>query len=228
MLARLEELNLLEPIHSALSFDKSMRERLENLHTYRGLQHLSPWNITKGEQMHNSDLGWLLWLMSLSQDEIASLNTRLQFAADLLASLFAASMMYTDQSSFVGLKPSECVERLEWNVNAVEAVGYVAKDPRVKELFDEYISKWRYIKPHTTGDDLKALSIKPGPRYAVLLRQLRNAWLDGEVKTEEEEKSFLTGLLKWISNPSSTLTTDLLIRRSLGPLNTSTRASSTI
>jgi tRNA nucleotidyltransferase (CCA-adding enzyme) len=105
-------------------------------------------------------------------------------------------MMFGNQLTFVGLKPSECVERLEsYPVNAVEALGYVAKDPRVKELFDEYISKWRYIKPHTTGDDLKTLGIEPGPRYAVILRQLRNAWLDGKVKTEEEEKSFLKDLL---------------------------------
>jgi tRNA nucleotidyltransferase (CCA-adding enzyme) len=65
----------------------------------------------------------------------------------------------------------------------------------VKECFDEYISKWRYIKPHTTGDDLKALGIEPGPRYAVILRQLRNAWLDGEVKTEGEELGLLSRLL---------------------------------
>lgn len=192
MLARLADLDLLQPIHPALNFDPSMRERVANLHTYRGLQHLSPWNITKGEQMHDSDLGWLLWLMSLAQEQVSALNDRLHFTADLLASLFAASMMYADQSSFVGLKPSQCVERLEsYPVNAVEAVGYVAKDPRVKELFDEYISKWRYIKPRTTGDDLKALGIEPGPRYAVILRQLRDAWLDGVVKTEEEEKRLL-------------------------------------
>jgi tRNA nucleotidyltransferase (CCA-adding enzyme) len=192
MLARLAELDLLQPIHPSLTFTAAMHERLKDLHTYRGLQHLSPWNITRGEQMHDSDLGWLLWLMSCSGEEIASLNIRLQFTADLLASLFAASMMFGDQSNFVGLKPSECVERLEsYPVNAVEAMGYVAKDPRVKELFDEYISKWRYIKPHTTGDDLKALGIEPGPRYAVLLRLLRDAWLDGKVKTEEEEKKLL-------------------------------------
>ncbi len=195
MLTRLAELDLLQPIHPALSYDDSIRERLENLHTYRGLQHLSPWNITKGEQMNDSDLGWLLWLMSFSKENIASLNARLQFTADLLASLFAVSMMFEDQSTFVGLKPSGCVERLEsYPVNAVEAMGYVAKDPRIKELFDEYISKWRYIKPHTTGNDLKSLGIEPGPRYAVILRKLRNAWLNGEVKTEEEEKKLLKDL----------------------------------
>lgn len=199
MLARLDELDLLEPIHPDLKFDSSMRERLENLHTYRGLQHLSPWNITKGEQMHDSDLGWLLWLMSLSEEQLSALNERLHFTSDLLASLFAASMMFRDLSSFAGLKPSECVDRLEsFPVNAVEAVGYVAKDPRVKERFDEYISKWRYIKPHTTGDHLKSLGIEPGPRYAVILRRLRDAWLDGEVGTEGEEKRLLNALISGI------------------------------
>ncbi|HSO11424.1 MAG TPA: hypothetical protein VLT51_03540 [Anaerolineales bacterium] len=196
MLARLAELDLLQPIHSALFFDGSMQERLGNLHTHRGLQHPSPWNITKGGQLNDSDLGWLLWLMSFPKDGITSLNARLRFASDLLASLFAVSMMFDDQSSFVGLKPSECVERLEsFPVNAVKAMEYAVKDPRVKELFYEYISKWRYIKPHTTGDDLKALGIEPGPRYTVILRQLRNAWLDGELKTEDEEKRLLKTLV---------------------------------
>ena len=196
MLAQLAALDLLKPIHHALHYDESIHERLENLDTYRGLQHLSPWNITQGEQMNNSDLGWLLWLMSSSHDEITSLNARLHFTADLLASLYAVSMMFGDQSTYIGLKPSECVERLEsFPVNAVEAMSYIAKDSRVKELFDEYISKWRYIKPHTTGNELKALGIEPGPRYAVILRQLRNAWLDGDIKTNEEEETLLKTLI---------------------------------
>ena len=104
--------------------------------------------------------------------------------------------MYGDQTTYVGLKPSECVERLEsFPVNAVEAMGYAAQDPRLKETFGEYISIWRYINPHISGDDLKTLGIEPGPRYAVILRQLRNAWLDGDVKTEDEEKILLKSLL---------------------------------
>jgi tRNA nucleotidyltransferase (CCA-adding enzyme) len=195
-LVRLCELGLLEPIHPALSCNKAAHDRLADIHTYRGLQHLSPWNVTVGEQMNPSDLGWLLWLMSLSKEEIASLNKRLHFTADLLASLFAVSMMFKDLSSFADLKPSECVERLEsFPVNAVEAMGYVTEDMRVKERFDEYISIWRYLKPHITGDDLKERGIEPGPRYAVILRQLRNAWLDGDVKTEEEEEKLLIALL---------------------------------
>jgi tRNA nucleotidyltransferase (CCA-adding enzyme) len=196
-LVRLCELDLLEPIHPSLTCDKAAHARLADLHTYRGLQHLSPWNVTKGEQMNPSDLGWLLWLMSLSKEEIASVNKRLHFTADLLASLFAVSMMFKDLPSFVGLKPSECVEKLEsFPVNAIEAMGYVIEDPQVKELFNEYISMWRYVKPHISGHDLKERGIEPGPRYAVILRQLRNAWLDGEVGTDEEEMQLLERLIK--------------------------------
>ena len=197
MLDKLCELDLLEPIHPALSCDRTPHDRLVDIYTYRGLQHLSPWNVTKGEQMNPSDLGWMLWLMWLSSDEIASLNKRLHFTADLLASLFAVSMMFKDLPSFAGLKPSECVEKLEsYPVNAIEAMGYVIDDPKVKELFNEYISIWRYVKPHISGNDLKELGIEPGPRYAVILRQLRNAWLDGEVGTDEEEQELLKRLIK--------------------------------
>jgi len=196
MLARLADMDLLKPIHPALIYDNSIHERLENLHTYRGLQHLSPRNITKGEQMNDSDLGWLLWLMSFSQDDITSLNERLQFTADLLASVYAVSMMFEDQSTYIGLKPSECVERLEsFPVNAVEAMGYVAQDPQIKEIFDEYISRWRYVNPHTTGNDLKALGIEPGRNFAVIIRRLRNAWLNGEVSKKEEEETLLKSLI---------------------------------
>ena len=196
MLAHLSKLDLLRPIHPALSFDRSIHERLENLSTYRSLQRLAPWNITKGNKTNSSGLGWLLWLISFSKDEISSLNDRLHFRVDLLSSLFGASMLFSDQPGFVDLKPSDCVERLEsFPINAVEAVGYVIKDPRVKERFDEYLLKWRYIKPHITGDDLKSLGIEPGPRYAVFLRRVRNAWLDGEVKTKDDEINLIKKLI---------------------------------
>jgi len=186
ILARLADLNLLQPIHPALTFNPSMRERLANLHT----------RIKKVGKMRSSDPGWLLWLMSLSPEQLSALNDRLHFTANLFASLFAASKLYAAQSSFIDLKPSQCVERLEsYPLAAVEAVGYAAKDPRVTECFEEYISKWRYIKPHTTGNDLKTLGVEPGPQYALILRRLRDAWLDGEVKSAEEEKTLLKTLL---------------------------------
>ena len=44
--------------------------------------------------------------------------------------------------------------------------------------------------------DLKKRGIPPGPKYTEILRCLRAAWLDGEVKSEEEEKTLLNNLLE--------------------------------
>jgi len=43
---------------------------------------------------------------------------------------------------------------------------------------------------------LKKRGLKPGPKYAEILRRLRAAWLDGEVKTEEEEEKLLSNLIR--------------------------------
>ena len=43
--------------------------------------------------------------------------------------------------------------------------------------------------------DLKARGIPPGPKYTEILRRLRAAWLDGEVKTAEEEEALLNTIL---------------------------------
>jgi hypothetical protein len=42
---------------------------------------------------------------------------------------------------------------------------------------------------------LKRRGLEPGPRYSEILRRLRAAWLDGEVKTEKEEIDLLVALM---------------------------------
>jgi len=198
MLGRLAELDLLKPVHPALTFDEPARLRLANIHVFRDLQRISPWDADKSLGDKHA-LGWLLWLMSLSHERIASLNLRLQFTADLLGSLFAASSIFAEISSFAGLKPSRCVERLGlYPLNAIEAVYFVARDEKTKDVFFKYLSEWRHVKPRATGDHLKERGLEPGPRYGEILRRLRAAWLDGEVKTEEAEKALLDRLLNTI------------------------------
>lgn len=196
MLKRLDELDLLKPIHPALAFDESAHVRLSRLSAFREIQSLSPWNADSMSRVNKSDLGWLLWLMPLSRPEIGSLNNRLNFTADLLDSLLTVSALYAEQNSFMGLKPSQYVERLEsCPEDAIEALYFVSPDESSKDIFFKYLTEWRHIKPHITGDDLKKRGLEPGPKYALILRQLRNAWLDGKVQTEEEEKRLLEKLL---------------------------------
>ena len=188
MLARLAELDLLKPIHAVLSFDESARQRLDkaNFSPDYSVQHLTP-----------SHLRWLLWLMNLSEKQIESVNKRLHFTSILYNSLAASSNLLSSLSSFVDLKPSQCVEKLdEVPPLSIYAVSLAAPNSKPKENLEKYLTQWRYVKPKTTGNDLKKLGLEPGPKYQEILWSLRTAWLDGEVTNEKEEGMILEKILR--------------------------------
>ena len=60
---------------------------------------------------------------------------------------------------------------------------------------EEYLRRRETLKPATTGEDLKALGLPPGPRYREILGQLQNAYLDGEITNEVEEKRMLAKIM---------------------------------
>ncbi|HEY9151958.1 MAG TPA: hypothetical protein VIN60_03665, partial [Anaerolineales bacterium] len=189
MLARLDKLGLLKPIHPSLRWDKASQARFESATDF-------PLGFSSSGLSNIRDLHWLLWLMTLSNKEIASLNKRLHFTAPLLKSLLASSKLQSDLPAFSNLKPSQCVERLDkFPLQAIYAVSVAARHGKPKQMLEKYLMEWRHVQPKTTGNDLKKLGIEPGPKYQVILRRLRNAWLDGTVKNINEEETFLDKIL---------------------------------
>jgi tRNA nucleotidyltransferase (CCA-adding enzyme) len=180
MLRRLAGLDLLAPIHPALAnFDQSNLAALKS----------------DDASLQNRNPRWVLWLMHLSEHEIASLNKRLHFNADLLKILRSASRLNANLKALPGLKPSQVVQFLEgYSIKALEVVSSAVQGQEIKNILNQYLSEWWYLQPKTTGNDLKARGIPPGPKYTEILRRLRAAWLDGEVKTEAEEKALLDNL----------------------------------
>ena len=207
MLLRLNKLGLLKSIHPALHFDRSMRRRFESAKNTSNPE-LSNYRISNIELSNDRvsniessnieypDLRWLLWLMTLSGREITSLNKRLHFTAPLLKSLLASSRLWAGLPAFARLKPSQCVERLDrLPLPAIIAVSLAAPRGKPKQALENYMLKWRHIKPKTTGQDLKNLGLQPGPQYQIILRKLRNAWLDEKIRDDREEQAFLMKLL---------------------------------
>jgi tRNA nucleotidyltransferase (CCA-adding enzyme) len=182
MLTRLDELDLLAPIHPKLSnFSQS------NLATLK----------SDDPALQNRNSRWLLWLMHLTDQDIEFLNERLHFTAELLKILRSAAVLETNLTAIAGLKPSQAVELLEgYSTKALEVLSIAAQDEEIKNILTKYLSEWWHAKPKTTGHDLKKRGIPPGPKYTEILRRLRAAWLDGEVKSEEEEKKMLDEMLK--------------------------------
>lgn len=182
MLARLDELDLLAPIHPSLSnFNQS------NLATLKA----------DDSVLQNRQARWILWLMHLTEQEIEFVNGRLHFTANLLKTVRSAALLNANRTAVTGLKPSQCVELLEgYSLGALEAVYHILPDEEIKNKISKFLSEWRHIKPKTTGHDLKKRGIPPGPKYTEILRRLRAAWLDGEVKSEEDEKEMLANLIR--------------------------------
>jgi len=137
-------------------------------------------------------MGYKLWLMDQAEDEILSIATRLDFTSDLTHSLRAVSQLKKKLPVLMNSKPSVWTFALEkFPPDSVYAVYLVTRE---NALF-EYLSIWRDVKPHTTGDDLKVRGLQPGPRFGEILSHLRAAWLDGTVGSREQENELLNTIL---------------------------------
>ncbi len=69
-----------------------------------------------------------------------------------------------------------------------------SKAETVKRQVSAFLTMYQHVKPVLTGDDLKAMGLKPGPQFKRILDRLLDARLNGEIKTESEERSLATEL----------------------------------
>ena len=196
MLARLNELDIPGAIHPLLAWEAYLSPLFESLNkpepaSWKGIPDLLhvPRRIA---------LGYLLWLGRLTATAIEELASRLDFTAGLRDALLAYSDLQADLPALVEAKPSVVTTRLDKvPLLAICAASLAANDP-ARILLQKYLSDWRHVKVKTTGRDLIKRGFPPGPAYQVILSRLRVAWLDGELKTNEDELILLDKLTKLV------------------------------
>jgi tRNA nucleotidyltransferase (CCA-adding enzyme) len=187
LLHRLAVLDLLKPIHPSLGHANFQLPYLDILPAEFG-EFTIPDIMT-----FKRTLGWILWLMPLSEFDIDMISKRLDFPALLTKSTRAASLLLKELPSFINWSPS----RWTFYLDEVPSIAiYAVYLMRKESALRDYLVHWRNIKPTITGNDLKERGLEPGPRYAEILRQLRAAWLDGIVSNKEEEKELLDKLIQ--------------------------------
>ncbi len=187
MLRRLVEVDLLKPVHPALSYDAAAANRMA------AAEQAPPLAVPV---VPRRGLRWLLWLMELPAAEIEAIDSRLHFSAELRRDLLAASELSAQLDSLVGLPPSGWHERLSDVRPAAAYAVYLSLEPgEARTALERYLSEWRHIRPKTTGHDLQQLGVKPGAEYHRILRELRRAWIDGEIESEQDERDYLQRLL---------------------------------
>ena len=195
ILARLDNLDLLDAIHPVLKWDVWLRARLEAL----SAEAPGPdWGLKDrpDKKEYKKDLGYCLWLLRLAAPDVKQVSKRLKLPSNLTKSILAASELWRDLSNLIDETPSGVVNRLQdLPPLSIFAVYQATSDAHLRNLLQTYVTKWKEITPSIDGHDLRELGLPPGPVYRQILGRMREAWLDGEITNQEEEQAFLEQLL---------------------------------
>jgi tRNA nucleotidyltransferase/poly(A) polymerase len=194
MLERLQAWGVLAMIHPALGWDHKMRRRF----LHRDDPPSEEWGTLPNNTRlpRRIALGYLLWLMHLSSEQLRALDRRLHFSAALRDSLQEASALRRDLPDLKRGKPSQIHARLVGVPLLVVYAVSLSADAPGRQVLNAFGMRWRHIKPRTTGLDLMARGVPAGPAYQEILKTLRTAWLDGGVNTPEEELALLDQLVR--------------------------------
>lgn len=176
MLLRIASLGVLLAIHPKMpEFNASFEEFLEM-------------DIRLDVPADRRVMGYMLWFIDLAEADVILLANRLDFTNELTLAVWAAAQLKRGLVHLTDMKPSEWTYALEkLPLLSIYAVYLVARENALLS----YISVWRHVRAHTTGDDLRKLGLPPGPRFGEILIRLRSAWLDGEVNSREQEDVLL-------------------------------------
>jgi len=194
MLDRLNELTILETIHPHLIWNDDLKKLMSSM----PCKETPPeWNID-GDGISVSlemALCYSLWLMNAPAG--SDVSKRLRLVSGLAGTINQASELREKIDDLDGLLASEATAILSRISNlAIYAVYLNEIKPKIKGVLSRYLSSWQHVETNITGKHLQDAGLAPGPRYAEILRELRNAWLDGKVNSKTEEKRYLKELLQ--------------------------------
>jgi len=198
ILARLDELGLLKAIHPALVWDRWLEDQV---HKAAEAQPDKDWQLDidspESETRFHRSLIYTIWLLRLSRIQASRAADRLKLSASLKHAILACCDLRQDLPVLTESTPGQIVSRLE-NIPPLAryAVYLTTSDPAARRILEQYAYTWRKISPFTTGNELQAMGLPPGPIYRRILEQLRSAWLNGVVQSQEQELALLEDLLQ--------------------------------
>jgi len=140
----------------------------------------------------------LVWLIQLSPDSIQSIACRLHFPNCLNEAIVAGSKLKNILPGLENTSPSKVVEQLDpMPLETIFATYQATKSESLRQVLSAYATHWRLVKPIATGKTLQKLGLSPSPQYRIILKTLRDAWLNGTIHNAEEENTLLENILVW-------------------------------
>ncbi|MDH5641669.1 MAG: CBS domain-containing protein, partial [Nitrospira sp.] len=194
---RLAEFKLLTFIHPKLSWSERLRTLLDAIE-----QTLDWYRLLYLDRRMDT---WLVYMMGLlevlPERAMTDVLKRFPFSESEARTIKATRIGCHETIRKLGrrppLKPGDTY-RLLSGLSDETLLGMMAKSKgdMVKRQVSAFLTTYQHVKPHLTGKDLKAMGLKPGPQFKKVLDRLLDARLNGEVKTEEEEREIVRRMAK--------------------------------
>jgi tRNA nucleotidyltransferase (CCA-adding enzyme) len=90
------------------------------------------------------------------------------------------------------LKPSEIYQLIHgYSAPAIQVTALASESLIASQHLNLYLNKLRYVKPTLNGEDLKKMGIRTGPKIGEILNALREAKLNGELRTRKDEEKLV-------------------------------------
>lgn len=189
-LLKLQARGILQAIHPAFVLHDDV---LTHFHVLRGSR--ETWPVIHSDTV---ELYWHALFSAVEPARISELAERLLIGQKRGQSVMGTAFLLA-QPGVVNdalAKISTITITLEqFTETALLAAWIITPDALLRERISMFMTKWRYLRPATTGDTLHKLGLPPGPVYKKILNRLRSARLDGEINTDEEELGLLDTLI---------------------------------
>jgi tRNA nucleotidyltransferase (CCA-adding enzyme) len=189
------ELEIFTALHPALVFSPRTKELLESA---AGV--LAWWRYL---YVRDKLEAWVVYFLALTEaltdDDFAAVMQRLSFPQSKTrewgrqrVEMRRALSVFAQESVVL---PSRVVRTLR-GLSVEFLLIMMAKTTRddTRKAVSEYITTLRHVKPALTGKDLIAMGYKPGPLFGTMKAALRDARLDGLVRTDDDERQLVRKL----------------------------------
>ncbi|HIQ02474.1 MAG TPA: CBS domain-containing protein [Anaerolineales bacterium] len=191
-LCRLDGLGVLQEIHPDLRCDSWLSTRFQ---TIRGELDPATWEMAPSDRRF---LHLALFLYRLESRSLEAVLKRLKVPrADADDLRMLPDLRRVLRRVALTRRPSRIYRLLRPYPARLLAAAWTASDRAgLRGKLLRFQTEYRRVETALTGEDLKRLGLRPGPLFGRLLSALRDARLDGQVATREEEEALLRRLLK--------------------------------
>jgi tRNA nucleotidyltransferase (CCA-adding enzyme) len=192
-LCRLADLGILQAIGAELACDAWLKTTYADLR----VAHQEPLWPEIGSDFDLAVPYFGLLTYRLEADAMSAVCRRLKVQRRTEADIARIQMLQNRMGELSQPLKASALDRVLDGANdqVLITVWAAESDEIARQNIVEYARVIRKIMPETTGTDLIARGLKPGPLFSRVLKSLRNAWLDGEIQTSDQEMRLLEDLL---------------------------------